>query len=176
VDIPRSVAKGPFSVRKSECCNDPYLREIGASVRAQSLAQRGQPNSISFTTPDVVKGRVWLGVGAPSVQGKGGSEWIIGNDLHWGMTVKKASEVDRTAIQRERCKWPVDVMGSNRRGKIDLRGLRQAILEIERILLPEGETPTLQGDEGCTLEYAEDGYPKLPACLDRRPAKLKLAA
>ncbi len=27
-----------------------------------------------------------------------------------------------------------------------------------------------------TLEYYEDGYPKLPACLDRRPIKLAEAA
>ena len=32
---------------------------------------------------------------------------------------------------------------------------------------------TLQGDD-CPLEYYEDGYPKLPACLDRR-RKLALA-
>ena len=39
-----------------------------------------------------------------------------------------------------------------------------------------GPTPgALQGDD-YPLEYYGDGYPKLPACLDRRPAKLKLAA
>jgi hypothetical protein len=32
-----------------------------------------------------------------------------------------------------------------------------------------GPTPgALQGDD-YPLEYYEDGYPKLPACLDRRP-------
>src|SRR6185312_11449822 len=72
VDIPRSVAKGPFSARKSVCCKDPYTLEIGPSVRAQILAQKDQPNPISFTTPDGIKARVWLGVGAPCVQGKGG--------------------------------------------------------------------------------------------------------
>ena len=41
---------------------------------------------------------------------------------------------------------------------------------------PHGPTPgALQGDEA-TLEYYEDGYPKLPACLDRRPIKLAEAA
>ena len=35
-----------------------------------------------------------------------------------------------------------------------------------------GPTPgALQGDD-VTLEYYEDGYPKLPACLDRRTVKL----
>ena len=121
---------------------------------------------------------MWLGVGAQCVKGKwqGGSERITGNDLHWGMTFKKAFEVDQSAIQRERRKWPVDIMGGNRRGKIEPRWLRQAILEIERILLPESETPTLQADGGCPLEYADDGYPKLPACLDRRPVQLARAA
>ena len=41
------------------------------------------------------------------------------------------------------------------------------------------ETPpgTLEGDD-YQLEYYEDGYPKLPACLDRRrkPASLAEAA
>ena len=92
------------------------------------------------------------------------------------MTVKKAFEVEQTALQRERRKWPVDIMGGNRRGKIEPRWLRQEILEIERILLPESETPTLQADDGCPLEYYEDGYPKLPAGLNRRPIKLARAA
>jgi len=152
------------------------MLEIGPSVKAQILAQKDQPNPISFTTPDGIKGRVWLGVGAPCVQGKGGRERIIGNDLPWAMTAKKAFEVEQTAMQRERRRWPVDIMGGNRRGKIDPRWLRQAILEIERILLPESETPTLQADGRCPLEYADDGYPKLPACLDRRPVQLARAA
>ena len=124
VDILRSVANGPFSARKSVCCKDPHLLEIGASVRAQILAQKDQPDPISFTTPDGIKGRVSLGVGAQCAKGKwqGGSKRIIGNDLHWGMTVKKAFEDDQSAIQRERRKWPVDLMGGNRRGKITPAG------------------------------------------------------
>jgi len=43
-----------------------------------------------------------------------------------------------------------------------------------RGLNPDGSTPgALQGDD-YGLDYFEDGYPKLPACLDRRP-KLALA-
>jgi hypothetical protein len=34
--------------------------------------------------------------------------------------------------------------------------------------------PALQGDD-YPLEYYEDGYPKLPACLDRRALKAKAA-
>jgi hypothetical protein len=42
---------------------------------------------------------------------------------------------------------------------------------------PDGSTPgALQGDD-YPLEYYEDGYPKLPACLDRRkPMPLAEAA
>jgi hypothetical protein len=85
----------------------------------QRLAHREQPNPISFTTPDGIKGRVWLGVGAQCAKGKwqGGSERIIGNDLHWGMAVKKAFEVDQSAIQRERRKWPLDLMGGQSAGQ-----------------------------------------------------------
>jgi len=37
---------------------------------------------------------------------------------------------------------------------------------------PHGPTPgALQGDD-YPLEYYHDGYPKLPACLDRRPKPL----
>ena len=39
-----------------------------------------------------------------------------------------------------------------------------------------GLTPrALQGDD-VTLAYYEDGYPKLPVCLDRRQDRLELAA
>ena len=39
-----------------------------------------------------------------------------------------------------------------------------------------GPTPgALQGDD-VTLDYYEDGYPKLPACLDRRPIPVAEAA
>ena len=40
---------------------------------------------------------------------------------------------------------------------------------------PHGPTPgALQGDD-YQLEYYADGYPKLPACLDRRPKPEPLA-
>lgn len=38
--------------------------------------------------------------------------------------------------------------------------------------LPSGPTPgALQGDD-YPLTYDENGFPELPACLDRRPVKL----
>ena len=55
-----------------------------------------------------------------------------------------ANEVDRAVIQRERRKWPVDLMGGPRRSLVD-RELRQAILdaEIGFIASEEIELPTI---------------------------------
>ena len=44
---------------------------------------------------------------------------------------------------------------------------RQAILDAERVLIDEDRPEALKA-EGVPLEHYEDGYPKLPACLDRR--------
>ena len=41
-----------------------------------------------------------------------------------------ANEVDRAAHQRERRRWPVDLMGGSHRGKVDSK-LRQVILDTE---------------------------------------------
>ena len=47
--------------------------------------------------------------------------------------------------------------------------LRRAILDTERVLIDEQPAPvTLRGDDH-HLTYDENGYPELPACLDRRP-------
>ena len=51
---------------------------------------------------------------------------------------------------------------------------RQAILDAERVLIDEDRPEALKA-EGVPLEHYEDGYPKLPACLDRR-VKLAEAA
>jgi hypothetical protein len=53
-------------------------------------------------------------------------------------------------------------MGGTQRGAVN-RELRNTILEIK--LGTEAATETA---EPFKLEYHEDGYPKLPACLDRR--------
>jgi hypothetical protein len=45
----------------------------------------------------------------------------------------------------------------------------QAVMDIERVLIDDGPTPgAIQGDD-YPIEMDVDGYPKLPACLDRRP-------
>ena len=40
----------------------------------------------------------------------------------------------------------------------------------------EQRAPTSGQGDDYPLEYYEDGHPKLPTCLDRRPVKLELAA
>ena len=47
---------------------------------------------------------------------------------------------------------------------------------IHRSVQHEGQTPgALQGDD-YPLTYEEDGYPELPACLDRRKPKMTAKA
>jgi len=49
-----------------------------------------------------------------------------------------ANEVDRNALQQERRRWPIDLMGGSHRGKVDSK-LRQVILDTERVLVDEGD-------------------------------------
>ena len=93
-----------------------------------------------------------------------------------------ANEVDRAVIERQRRQWPINLMGMNNRQtplmKVDPKSIDpesiRAVLDIERVLIVDEQPSTpgaLQGED-YQLEYYEDGYPKLPACLDRR---IKLA-
>jgi hypothetical protein len=80
-----------------------------------------------------------------------------------------AKEIDRAVIQRERRRWPVDVMGGHRHVAkrptfpIDPK-LRQAILDTEL-----ADKPNVIAFPSPPLGCHEDGYPVLPTCLDRRP-------
>ena len=72
-------------------------------------------------------------------------------------------------------KWPIDLTGGARYSArrptftVDPK-LLQTILDIERLLKDDELTShALLGDE---LAYYEDGYPRLPECLDRRPEPL----
>lgn len=84
-----------------------------------------------------------------------------------------AEALDRDAINRQRRKWPVDLMGGNCRGAVDPK-LRQSILDTERVLTDE-PLPAVTASDYPLLNYP-DGYPKLPACLDRRRVILAEAA
>jgi hypothetical protein len=62
--------------------------------------------------------------------------------------------------------WPIDVMGGRQRGLV-YADLRRAILDTERVLEQTASLPSLRGDD-YELTYDENGYPEMPACLDRR--------
>jgi hypothetical protein len=71
----------------------------------------------------------------------------------------------------KRTDWPKDLMGGNQHGELDSE-LQRIILETEtgtRVKrAPRPETKPLQGDD-YQLTCDANGYPELPACLDRRP-------
>ena len=84
-------------------------------------------------------------------------------------------EIEQANWTSEKRNWPVDLMGgarlSVRRSSFTIETkLRQTIIETEW-LLKEDEpiSHALLGDD-FQLEYDEHGYPKLPRCLDQRPA------
>jgi hypothetical protein len=84
------------------------------------------------------------------------------------------NEVDRAYWAKEKRKWPIDLMGGQRHGKKQppmgvKPELRQAILDTERIV--RDDEPASNALEDITLEHYEDGFPKLPACLDRKRAE-----
>ena len=91
-----------------------------------------------------------------------------------------ADEVDQAYWTREKRTWPLDLIGGQRHAEkqplmIIERGLRQAILDTERVLIDD-EAPTvgqpLQGND-YQLDYYKDGFQVMPPCLRREPA-LKL--
>jgi hypothetical protein len=93
-----------------------------------------------------------------------------------GLNQTVANEIDRAYWTREKRKWPVDLMGAHRQSAkpqftVDHK-LRKTILDTERVLEDHGPVgETLKGDD-VSLEFHEDGYPRLPDCLDRRPKPL----
>ena len=85
-----------------------------------------------------------------------------------------ANEVDQAYRTREKRTWPLDVMGGQRHAEMQSlmiieKELRLAILDTERVL--KDDEPKLWDvtQAKAELEYYTDGYPKLPASLDRRP-------
>ena len=99
-------------------------------------------------------------------------------DKDWidGLNQLVADEVDRTYWAKEKRKWPLDLMGGRRhrakKAKFEAEH-RETILDTERVLLINEKPKEALADT--PLDYYEDGYPKLPACLDRT-RKLELAA
>src|SRR6185437_8458252 len=93
---------------------------------------------------------------------------------------RKCRVADAVARHRSDYTKPDPTIGAEKR----LRGVSDspnALSDGSTVVWPttydlRGPTPgALRGDD-IELEYYEDGYPKLPACLDRRPIKLAEAA
>ena len=90
---------------------------------------------------------------------------------------RDANGIDQAYWTREKRKWPVDLMGGNRHHTkkptlaIDPK-LRQAILDTERLLREDELTSPAKPPKDVQLDYDENGFPRLPECLDRRPKSL----
>jgi hypothetical protein len=91
---------------------------------------------------------VWLGVGAQCINGQwqGGKEPIIRDARHWGHCICGAIYADK-------------------RGTREARKVAKMAAPVFDSYKPNF-TETVQGD-AYPLKSHEDGYPKLPACLDR---------
>jgi len=90
---------------------------------------------------------------------------------------RHANENDRAYWTREKRKWPIDLMGGARhsaqRPTLTVHPrLRQTIFDTERLLKNDEPTSHALVGEEIQLQYYEDGYPKLPERLDRRPEPL----
>ena len=86
-----------------------------------------------------------------------------------------AHEIDQAYWNREKRKWPVDVMGGARHNTLRLTltvdpKLRQTIIETERLL--KDDEPSSHSNHQPVIECYDDGFPKLLDCLDRRPKPL----
>ena len=145
-----------------------------------------QFNYLEPDSPPAVSGAVWLGIGTirdiPNM--------IACKRCGQVATRKRRAQVycskrcrDADAQRRKRsADISADLLPERRSADGDSEALEAGLrpyvwptLE-ESKLNPDGSTPgALQGDD-YQLEYYEDGFPMLPACLDRRRVKLELAA
>ena len=89
-----------------------------------------------------------------------------------------ANEIDQAHWNREKRKWPVDVMGGARHRarrptfSVALR-LHQTVIETESLLKDDEPNSHPKGRDGePVIQCYDDGFPKLPECLDRRPKPL----
>ena len=99
---------------------------------------------------------------------KGTIDWIC------QLNLRVAAEISRTALASDKRKTPVDLIGGERQGHVDPK-IRATVLDAEIGFLMDARPETIKGDD-YLLEYDSDGYPELPACLDRRKPRLREAA
>ena len=90
------------------------------------------------------------------------------------LNLRVAAEINRTALASNKRKTPVDQIGGERQGHVDPK-IRATVLDAEIGFLMDAQPETIKGDD-YLLEYNSDGYPELPACLDRRKPRLRQAA
>jgi hypothetical protein len=119
------------------------------------------PGPIEIKLPEGRRGRVWTS----------DRKDRIGEGLQWTLAIDKAYDISRAELKRERRKWPTDIVGGRRRGHLEQR---EAVLQAECFGEEAAHDGALPND--AELKYHEDGYPKLPPRLDRRPIKLENAA
>ena len=99
---------------------------------------------------------------------KGTIDWIC------QLNLRVAAEISRTALASDKRKTPVDLIGGERQGHVDPK-IRATVLDAEIGFLMDARPETIKGHD-YLLEYDSDGYPALPACLDRRKPRLREAA
>jgi hypothetical protein len=99
---------------------------------------------------------------------KGTVDWI--HELN----LRAAVEINRSALASDKRKAPVDLVGGYRQGHIDPK-IRTIVLDAEINFLTDARPEAIKGDY-YLFEYDSDGYPGLPACLDRRKPRLRQAA
>jgi hypothetical protein len=108
-------------------------------------------------------------------RGENGLDWIR------ELSVRCAGEIDRSAPANEKRKTSFDLMGGGKPWlnpvHVDMEVIRK-VIEVETCKpLRDDDTleETSKGDD-YLINCDPDGYPELPACLDRRKPRLKQAA
>jgi hypothetical protein len=76
------VRNGPKNSIGTVACKRPSTPDLGASVRAQIVAQQDEPNPIGFALPDGSKGRVWLASNKRGIK-------VIGDDWLWRANIEE---------------------------------------------------------------------------------------
>jgi len=83
-----------------------------------------------------------------------------------------AAEVDRVALVKARKQSPLDLVGAHTRSTphVEITAeQRNAIFDAELRFAGNAPGEVLSGDD-FQLEFYDDGFPKLPECLRRKPA------
>jgi hypothetical protein len=97
------------------------------------------------------------------------------------LNLRTAAEIDRAALAKERREEPSDVMGGGKPWPNPVhvdRALVRNVIEVETckpLREEDSQQANLNGDD-YPLNFYKNGYPELPAYLDRRRSRLRQAA